>query len=380
MTPMEPQLPFKSASKSISGRAFLSSCPCCQPGFAATAVDAARRTFLAGGVASGLAGGMTGLGLGATAALAQAPAATKARIDVHHHYVPPVHADIMATKRSGGRPPQWTPQMSLDEMDKSGIATAIVSLVQPGAWFDDDVPLSRRLARECNEYGAKMVQDHPGRFGLFAAVAPPDPDGSLKEIEYVFDTLKADGVGLFTSYGDKYLGDPSFEPVYAELNRRKAVVYVHPTTPNCCGKVVPGIGPSTIEFATDSTRTITHIVFSGVAAKFPDIRWIFSHAGGTLPFLTARLEIIAQQKKMAGGAAPILRKFYYELAQGNTPGQLAALLKMAPVSQVLYGTDYPFRNGAEVNDGIAAYGFSPDDMRSIERDMALKLIPRLKQG
>jgi predicted TIM-barrel fold metal-dependent hydrolase len=348
-------------------------CACCQPEFAATGVDAGRRSFLAGGIAS----------LGATAALGQqAPAAPAARtrIDVHHHYIPPVHSDIMATKRSGGRPPKWTPQMSLDEMDKSGIATAIVSLVQPGAWFEDDIPLSRRIARECNDYGAKMIQDHPGRFGLFAAISPPDTDGSLKEIEYVFDTLKADGVGLFTSYGDKYLGDPSFEPVYAELNRRKAVVYVHPTTPNCCGKIVPGIGPSTIEFATDSTRTITHIVFSGVATKFPDIRWIFSHAGGTLPFLTARLEIVAQQKKMAGGAAPILRKFYYELAQGNTPGQLAALLKMVPISQVLYGTDYPFRHGAEVNAGIADYGFTADDIRSIEREMALKLIPRLKQS
>jgi predicted TIM-barrel fold metal-dependent hydrolase len=366
------------ASKSASGGMFFSPCSCCQPGFAAmgvgVGVDTGRRTFLAGGVASGIAA----VGLGMSPARSQAPAAAKTRIDVHHHYVPPVHADIMATKRSGGRPPQWTPQMSLDEMDKSGIATAIVSLVQPGAWFDDDVPLSRRLARDCNEYGAKMVQDHPGRFGLFAAIAPPDPEGSLKEIEYVFDTLKADGVGLFTSYGDKYLGDPSFEPVYAELNRRKAIVYVHPTTPNCCGKIVPGIGPSTIEFATDTTRTITHIVFSGVATKFPDIRWIFSHAGGTLPFLTARLEIIAQQKKMAGGAAPILRKFYYELAQGNTPGQLAALLKMAPISQVLYGTDYPFRDGAEVNAGIAAYGFTPDDVRSIEREIAFKLIPRLK--
>ena len=364
------------ASKLASSGTLFSSCSCCRPGFAATGVDAARRTFLTGGLVSGIAS----LGLGATTALAQAPVATKTRVDVHHHYVPPVHSDIMATKRSGGRPPQWTPQMSLDEMDKSGIATAIVSLVQPGAWFDDDVALSRRLARECNEYGAKMVQDHPGRFGLFATVAPLDPDGALKEIEYVFDTLKADGVGLFTSYGDKYLGDPSFEPVYAELNRRKAVVYVHPTTPNCCGKILPGIGPSTIEFATDSTRTITHIVFSGVATKFPDIRWIFSHAGGTLPFLTARLEIVAQQKKMAGGAAPILRKFYYELAQGNTPGQLAALLKMVPISQVLYGTDYPFRSGAEVNAGIADYGFTPDDIRSIEREIALKLIPRLKQA
>ena len=143
---------------------------------------------------------------------------------------------------------------------------------------------------------------------------------------------------------------------------------------------VPGIGPSTIEFATDSTRTITHILFSGVATKYPDIRWIFSHSGGTVPFLTARLELVAQQRKMACGAAPILRKFYYELAQGNTPGQLAALLKMVPISQVLYGTDYPFRDGAEVNGGIAAYGFTADDLRSIEREVALRLIPRLKQA
>ena len=363
-----------------SGGMFFSPCACCRPGFAATGVDAGRRTFLAGGIARGIASLGSSLGSGVTTALAQAPAATKTRVDVHHHYVPPVHADIMATKRSGGRPPQWTPQMSLDEMDKSGIATAIVSLVQPGAWFDDDVPLSRRLARDCNEYGAKMVQDHPGRFGLFAAIAPPDPDGSLKEIEYVFDTLKADGVGLFTSYGDKYLGDPSFEPVYAELNRRKAVVYVHPTTPNCCGKIVPGIGPSTIEFATDTTRTITHIVFGGVATKFPDIRWIFSHSGGTLPFLTARLEIIAQQKKMAGGAAPILRKFYYELAQGNTPGQLAALMKLVTVSQVMFGSDYPFVAGFEAVDGLKDYRFSEADQRAIERDNALKLLPGIKAG
>lgn len=354
-------------------------CSCCQPSTATVlAPDLRRREFLAGGIAA--------LGLGGTASLVGAPAVRaqapepKTRIDVHHHFVPPFHADIMQTRRANGRPPRWTPRMSLEEMDKSGIATAVVSLVQPGAWFGDDVTLSRRLARECNEYGARMIQDHPGRFGLFAAIAPPDTDGSLTEIEHALDELKADGIGLFTSYGDKYLGDPSFEPVYAELNRRKAVVYVHPTTPDCCGKVVPGIGPSTIEFATDSTRTITHLVFSGVATKFPDIRWIFSHSGGTLPFLTARLELVARQKNLEGGAAPILQKFYYELAQGTTPGQIAALLKMVPVKQVLYGTDYPFRPGAEVNAGIAAQGFSPDEIRLIEREVALQLLPRLKQG
>ena len=203
--------PFGFERRSFAG------CNCCPQVFAATGEGVARRSFL-----TGLAGTAAAT-LGAPAVLAQPAAApARARIDVHHHYVPPFHADVMATRRSGGRPPRWSPQTSLEDMDKSGIATAIVSLVQPGAWFADDVALSRKLARDCNEYGAKMMQDHPGRFGLFATIAPPDPEGSLKEIEYAFDTLKADGISLFTSYGDKYLGDPSFDPVYAELNRRKA--------------------------------------------------------------------------------------------------------------------------------------------------------------
>jgi len=318
-----------------------------------------------------------------TPSSAQAPAATPARIDVHHHFIPKFHIDAMMApgRRVGGPPPPWSTALSLEEMDKSGIATSILSIVQPGIWYGDNVEEARRLARELNEYGAKMVTDHPGRFGLFACLAPPDVDGSLKEIEYAFDTLKADGIGLLTSYQDKYLGDPSFAPVYRELNRRKAIVYVHPTTPACCRGLVPGIPPGSIEYATDSTRTIAHLVFSGTAMQFPDIRWIFSHSGGTLPFLTGRFIRLAEEKKDArlpNGPLPEFQKFHYELAQGNTPGQIAALLKMVSISQLLYGTDYPFRLGAEVNAGIADYGFSPSDLTAIERANALKLIPRVK--
>ena len=355
----------------------LSRCGCCPPGFAATSAMPTRRNFLSGGIAS--------LGLSAaaiTAPKAQAQPA-KTRIDVHHHFIPPSHADLMASRRSSGRPPKWTAQMSIEDMDKSGIATSIVSLVQPATWFADDVALSRKAGRECNEYAAKMIQDHPGRFGQFATISPPDTEGSLKEIEYALDTLKADGIGLMTSYGDKYLGDRAFEPVYQELNRRKALVYVHPTTPACCGRVTEGLPPSTIEYATDSTRTIGQLVMSGMSVKYPDIRWIFSHSGGTLPFLTGRfvqLQKVQKHAHLPNGPLPEFRRFYYELAQGNTPGQIAALLKMVAVSQVLYGTDFPFRDGAEVNGGIADYGFTPDEIRSIEREAALKLIPRLKQG
>src|SRR5262249_23555840 len=250
-------------------------------------------------------------------------------------------------------------------------------------WSGDNVEESRTLARKLNEYGATMVKDHPGRYGLFACIAPPDVQGSLKEIEYAFDTLKADGIGLLTSYQDKYLGDPSFAPIYEELNARRAVVYVHPTTPACCRGLLPGIPPSSIEYATDSTRTIAHLVFGGMTTKYPDIRWIFSHSGGTLPFLTGRFVRLAEERKVAhlpNGPVPEFRKFHYELAQGNTPGQIAALLKMVPVAQVLYGTDYPFRNGAEVNRGIADWGFSAADLSAVERETALKLLPRIKAG
>lgn len=357
-------------------RKFFASCTCCEPGFASIGPALARRNFLKGGAAA-LGLGAAASAIGAPAVLAQAPAA-KTRVDVHHHFLPPLHSEALTKHKFPF--PKWSAAMSLEDMDKSGIATAMLSQVQPGAWFGD-VEETRRLSRGINEYGAKLVQDHPGRFGLFATITPADVDGSLKEIEYAFDTLKADGLGLLTSYRGKYLGDPSFAPVWEELNRRKAVIYVHPLGPDCCTQVVPGIPQGSIEYATDTTRTIAHLVFSGTSVKYPDIRWIFSHSGGTLPFLLGRF--IQQQKvqkhaHLPNGPIPEFQKLYYELAQGHTPGQLAALFKMVSVSQVLYGTDYPYRDGAEVNDGIANHGFSAADLRSIERETATKLLPRLK--
>ena len=343
------------------------SCACCDVGSSLT-----RRSFIAQAVAAG-----------AATALPSIPAQADdkpTKIDVHHHFAPDFHRDAVNARRGGLRWPKWSPQMSLDDMDNNGIATAMLSVVQPGTWFGN-VEETRKLTRQLNDYAAGLSRDHPGRFGLFACIAPPDIEGSLKEIEYAFDTLHADGIGLLTSYGTLYLGDPSFAPVYAELNRRKAIVYVHPIAPNCCKNLVPGIPVGSIEYATDTTRTIAHLVFSGTTTRFPDIRWIFSHSGGTLPFLTGRFTRLAGERKLdylPNGPLPEFRKFHYELAQGNTPGQIAALLKMVALEQVLYGTDYPFRPGAEVTAGIAAYGFSAAERQSIERGAALKLLPRLK--
>jgi predicted TIM-barrel fold metal-dependent hydrolase len=350
----------------------LSGCFCCNRSEPAEAgVD--RRQFVAGGLA--------GLGLGVAAgrpARAQAPA--RSRIDVHHHYLAPAQREAFAHRRGGM--PDWSVQKSLEDMDKAGTATSVISSVQPGVWFGEVEP-ARKLAREVNDYGARMVSDHKGRFGLFAAIPLPDPEGSLKEIEYAFDTLHADGIGLFTSYKDKYLGDPAFVPVLEELNRRKAVVYVHPVTPACCGGLVKGVPPSVIEYATDTTRTVSSLIFgeAGSAFRCPDIRWIWSHSGGTLPFLTGRLIRLASERKdkrMPEGPLPILRKHYYEVAQGNTPGQLAALMKLVTVSQVLFGSDYPYREGIEAVEGLADYKFSEADAVAIDRGNAMALMPGLK--
>jgi len=261
---------------------------------------------------------------------------------VHHHYLPPELLKAILALREGGPPPTWTPELSLEQLEKNGVTTAMVSIVQPGIW-NGNVQQSRSLCRYCNDYGAQLVKDHPGRFGLFGPLPLPDTEGSLREIEYLFDTLKADGIGLLTQYDGKYPGDPAFTPVFEELDRRRAIVYIHPTNPMCCMGLVKGVTVGTIEFATDTSRCIASLLFSGTAAKFPNIRFIFSHGGGTVPFLISRFEELAKTNKniMPNGAVPELRKFYYEIAQANHAGALDALLRMAPVSQVLFGSDYP---------------------------------------
>src|SRR6516164_5624476 len=314
-----------------------------------------RRRFL---------GGLAGFG---AASLFQAAAQREKphRIDIHHHLFPPSYTSAIVAL--GLAPsPAWTPARSIDEMDKSGIAISVLSLSPPNVVFPD-AALARRLSREVNEYGAKMVRDYPGRFGLFAVLPLPDVEASLREIEYALDTLKADGIGLMTSYGDKWLGDAAFAPVWEELNRRKAVVYTHPHSPDCCAGLKTSVGPGTIEWATDTTRTIASLLFSGSAARYPDIRWIFSHGGGTMPFLLSRFQVDEKNRKDRDKVLPRglmfeLKKFYYDTAQANHPGALAALLKIVTPEQMLFGTDYPYRTGAEVIGGLAAQGFKAKEL------------------
>jgi predicted TIM-barrel fold metal-dependent hydrolase len=304
------------------------------------------------------------------------------RIDVHHHLMYPGYLDEVGGRRAGSTF-KWSPEMSLEDMDKSGIAVSVLSLIQPSA-VTTDVEKGRKIARLSNEYGALLARDHKGRFASFATLPLLDTEGTLKEIGYALDTLKAEGIGLMTSYQDKYLGDASFAPIWEELNRRKAVIYTHPLSPECCRNIKSEVPPAVVEYATDTTRTIASLVFSGTASRYPDIRWIFSHSGGTMPFLLSRFtrhEIDMKEKaneRVPKGVMYELKKFHYDTAQGNHTGALAALMKIVTPSQVLYGTDFPFRDGAEENGGLSAFRFATKDLRAIERDNALKLLPTLK--
>ncbi|HEY0747919.1 MAG TPA: amidohydrolase family protein [Steroidobacteraceae bacterium] len=354
--------------------------------FAALAAPAARdaakierRTILKGALGFMVAGAPTAWAGATDSALPAAPA-RRFRIDIHHHIAPPAYVEDMKSLLFGPTL-GWSPEKSIEDMDRAGVATAITSITTPGIWLGDDKQ-GRRVARECNDYGAKMSADFPGRFGMFAALPLPDTEGSLHEIEYGLDTLKADGIALFTSYRDKWLGDPQFDPVMEELNRRKALVYAHPDAPLCCRNLLRDLfNNSVIEYTADTTRAIANLLFKGAVSRYRDIRWIFSHGGGTVPFVAERLIRIPETyRKLAAtvpnGVMAELTRFHYDLAQASHPGALAALTKLFPVSQLLWGTDFPFRRGEEYVQQHLAYGFSESDLREIGRDNALQLLPR----
>ena len=312
------------------------------------------------------------------------------RIDVHHHILPPDYVATVGDDRIGplilaGRTPEWTPAMSVAAMDRNGIATAITSISAPGLWFGDTGE-SVRLARICNDYAASIRSDHPGRFGVFACLPLPDVDASLAEIAYALDTLKADGIGLLTSYGDRYPGDAAFQPVFDELNRRRAVVYFHPTNAPC-SQCLPGIPAATLDFPFDTTRAVVSLLYSGAFARCRDIRFIFSHAGGTVPFLAERIARLGARpgfKEMVpNGVLPELERLYYDTALSANWLAFRSLLELVTPDKVLFGSDYPFAPEATMTAtvrGLIELGLDSDVLQGIERDNALALFPGIRAG
>jgi predicted TIM-barrel fold metal-dependent hydrolase len=306
----------------------------------------------------------------------------RTRIDTHHHVFPPPYvAALLDARQDSQIARDWSVSRTLEDMDRAGVETSILSITQPAVTFAP-LGVARRVARESNEWVARLVADNGRRFGSFATLPMPDVDGSLREIEYALDTLKADGICLLTSYGDRWLGHASLSPVLDELNRRKAVVYTHPASADCCRNLLPEIPTTVIEFGTDTSRTITDLVFSGTADRCRDAQFIFSHAGGTIPFLTERLVRLpiqnpAMQTRVPRGVLTELRRFFYDTAWSAHPMALASLTTLVPATQILFGSDYPYRTGEDHVKGLLDYGFAAADLRAIDRENAVRLIPRL---
>jgi predicted TIM-barrel fold metal-dependent hydrolase len=339
------------------------------------------------------------------------------RIDVHHHFLTPGYVEELAkvgVVEAGGVPlaqlERWRPEDSLAVMDGYGIGTAFLSLSSPGLCFGNAAK-AREMARSLNEFAAGCARRWPGRFGFFAVLPLPDVEATLSELEYAMDTLGAAGVGLLSNHEGVYLGDPRFEEIFAELNRRAAVAFVHPTvftssdipSSHNAGSPIPTIQSSVLEFVFDTTRAVANLISSGTLKRYPNVRIILSHAGGAVPLFADRLidrsEIMTLvQEAQAGRAVPpspetlermlraatedtyrLLRSMYYDTALSANPTVLSALLRLVPPSRILLGTDYPFAQEMGVRyslDGLAAYeGFDEEERTTIESDTALTLFP-----
>jgi 6-methylsalicylate decarboxylase len=312
------------------------------------------------------------------------------RIDVHNHIIPSEYlrelAGIGITDSLGRAFPEWSAEKTLAVMDANGIRTAVTSVSSPGVYFGD-TSFARKAARLCNEVSAKLVSDYPARFGAFATLPLPDVPASLEELSFSLDTLRLDGVVLLSNYRGAYPGDPAFDELYAELDRRGAVVYVHPTDPvagNPLGKEIPTF---LMEVTFDTARAMFNLLFKGVLERYPSIRWIFSHAGGVLPYLTWRVSLGQFVLPDAGKAVPkgvphYLKRLYYDTGLSANPYALRCLRELVEPSQILFGTDYPFAPeilSAEAVRGVRSYdGFSADELEKIEYQNALGLFPRLK--
>ena len=310
-------------------------------------------------------------------------------IDTHHHFYPPEYQKAWLDWEDERKIPHfpqqvgWSVQKALADMDKGGVKTAILSLAStPGVWFDKGPAAAAAMARACNDYGAKMVKDYPGRFGLFATLPMTDVAATLREIAYVFDVLKADGVGLQTNYGDVWPGNPQFNPIWEELNRRKAVVYFHPLVAACCDRLSVGTFPAVIEVPHDTTRAVTSLMLAGTLVRNRDIKWLFSHAGGTVPMLAGRMAFFFKFRPDAKTIAPEgfdaeFRRLYYDTANATDPAPMAALLKLVPETQVVFGSDYPYVPIDTQAAALRQLGLPDGTVRAIESGNARRLIPAL---
>jgi aminocarboxymuconate-semialdehyde decarboxylase len=274
---------------------------------------------------------------------------TSLTIDTHHHILPDffwretndAHAPV-----GGLAPLRWSKEAMIAFMDDAGIDVAVTSVSTPGVHLGDSEK-ARSLARRCNEFAAELVQARPDRFASFACLPLPDIDASLEELSYALDVLKLDGLVLFTNSRGVYLGDATLEPVFEELERRKSVVFVHPNPSPDAAAHSLGLPDNLLDFPTDTNRAIAQMHYTNRFARTPNVKYIFSHAGGSTPFLAARFAIIDEMGFIAGGeqrgtAADMFRRMYWDTALAASDPVLRMLREVAGIDQVLFGTDFPY--------------------------------------
>lgn len=310
------------------------------------------------------------------------------RIDVHHHVLPPAFVSALNSLdiawTGGPEVPRWSHALALETMERAGISAAVAS-VSPGVYWGGDTKFAVSLAHSCNDYLADLVRADPAHFGGFATMPLPDVDASLRELEYAYDTLGLDGVVLYTSQGDRYLGDPLYDPFFAELDRREAIVFIHPSTmPPGAGAPRLDIPFGVAEFVFDTTRCVTNLLYSGTLERYPSIRYIVSHAGGAVPYLAWRIAGAGYLPELRNRAPrnPMaqLQRLYYDTALSTSEFVFAALREFVPTSQILFGSDFPYVPEAVIRaetTGLETSRVLDDQARAgIDRDNALALFPK----
>ena len=311
-----------------------------------------------------------------------------ATIDVHAHFLPPVYRDALLSRGfktvDGGMPvPDWSEDRALAMMDDVGITGAMLSVSSPHINFVTQAD-ALTLCRAVNDFAAEAKQRHPARFGAFAILPLPDITAAVAEAEHALDQLGLDGVALPTHTEGKYLGDQHLTPLLQFLNDRRATVFIHPTSPCCFEAIGLALPAPMIEFPFDTTRAAASLLYSGAFARFPNISFILPHAGGTLPFLAPRMAAVGSIPILGDRAMPppaalqALAGLYYDTALSTTPQQIAALRALAPITQILYGSDYPFSPAERVRfseTAFAALPFTAEEEALVRHGNAARLFP-----
>ncbi|MFQ6212454.1 amidohydrolase family protein [Bacillus mobilis] len=303
------------------------------------------------------------------------------RIDVHQHIVPPGYSRWLVDRglTAGGMPlPAWSAEGALAMMDDHGIRSCVMSVSTPGVHLGDDAE-ARDKARYVNEYAAEQVKDRPDRFGFFATLTLPDVDGALAEIAHSFDVLGADGVVLLANVRGAYPGDPAFDPVMTELDRRGAVVLIHPS--HLPGPGLDGAPPFLLDFLLDTSRAVHNLVRHGAMRRWTRMRIILSHGGGFVPYAAHRMAYVRRDMELTPDTyLADLRKFYFDTALSTSPVSLPSLLAFADPTHIVYGSDWPYAPLPSVthfSDEFDKYSDISDEQRtSISHGNAVRLFPR----